>query len=263
MRIGVIGGTGAAFPIGDLAEIHMDTPYGPFEAAVGHVDEEGGREVVFVQRHGADHARLSSAVEHRANLWGLKESGVAGIVATTVCGVIDPAVGLGRAIVFDDMLFPDNRLPDGRACTFFDTPGQAGCGHFIFDSPFSPSLRKAAIAAAVGSGLDVVDGGCYAYALGPRFNTKAEIRTFATAGAIAVSQTAGPEATLAGELELPYCLLGFGVDYANGVMPVPTPVDILDENIALSESAFQTMVAGIVRGWKPCEFDTGFIYRFE
>ena len=33
----------------------------------------------------------------------------------------------------------------------------------------------------------------------------------------AVSQTAGPETVLAGEAELPFALVGYATDYANGV----------------------------------------------
>ena len=43
----------------------------------------------------------------------------------------------------------------------------------------------------------------------------------------AVSQTAGPETVLAGEAEMPYALLGYATDYANGVKPEPTPVEEL------------------------------------
>ena len=61
------------------------------------------------------------------------------------------------------------------------------------------------------------DGGCYGHVDGPRFNTRAEIRGLAACGVTAVSQTAGPETVLCGEAELPYALLGFLTDYANGV----------------------------------------------
>lgn len=263
MRIGFIGGTSSGLALEGERRLVSETPYGSFEAVVGSLAGIPDREIVFVRRHGVGHERLSSSVAHRVNIHGLREAGVTGVIATTVCGVLDPALGLGRAIVFDDLYFPDNRLPDGSPCTFFDEPGRAGRGHFIFSGPFSPSLRAAAIAAADAAGLDVAVAGTYAYSLGPRFNTKAEIRTFHAAGACAVSQTAGPEAVLAGELELPYCLVGFGVDFANGVTDEPTPVETLDANIALSASAFTAVVSGAAADWQPpANFDTGFVYRF-
>ena len=87
------------------------------------------------------------------------------------------------------------------------------------------------------------DGGCYGHVDGPRFNTKAEIRALAAAGVTAVSQTAGPETVLAGEAELPFALMGYATDYANGVQPEPTPVERLLELIAASTESFARVLA--------------------
>ena len=86
------------------------------------------------------------------------------------------------------------------------------------------------------------DGGCYGMVDGPRFNTRAEIRGLAACGVTAVSQTAGPETVLCGELELPYALLGFATDYANGVMDEATPVSTLVEMMARSTDAFSAVL---------------------
>jgi len=48
----------------------------------------------------------------------------------------------------------------------------------------------------------------------PRFNTPSEIAQLAACGVTAVSQTAGPETVLCGELELPFGLIGFVTDFA-------------------------------------------------
>ena len=62
-------------------------------------------------------------------------------------------------------------------------------------------------------------GGTYGYVDGPRFNTPTEIAQLAACGVTCVSQTAGPETVLCGELELPFALMGFVTDYANDVKP--------------------------------------------
>ena len=180
-----------------------------------------------------------------------------------MCGVIDPAIPLGRGILFDDLLFPDNRLPDGSPCTFFDTPSDPQRGHLIAPSPFSASLRERVSRAAQGVDIGLHEGGTYAYSLGPRFNAKPEIASFAACGATAVSQTAGPEAVLAAELEIPYCLLGFGVDYANGVASVPTSADEIGRNVGLSVAAFSAVLRAVAETYEPVAFDTGFIYRMD
>jgi purine nucleoside phosphorylase len=99
---------------------------------------------------------------------------------------------------------------------------------------------------------------------GPRFNSKAEIRGLAAAGVTAVSQTAGPEAVLCGEAELPYALAGYATDYANGVSPEPTPVAELLERIAASTDVFGRVVAEALpalAGAPPAP--PGTVYRFD
>ena len=103
-------------------------------------------------------------------------------------------------------------------------------------------LRAALLAGAAEAGVPMRDGGCYGHVDGPRFNTKAEIRGLAAAGVTAVSQTAGPETVLAGESEIPFALVGYATDYANGVQPEATPVERLLELIAASTDAFATLL---------------------
>jgi len=88
------------------------------------------------------------------------------------------------------------------------------------------------------AGFHVRDGGCYGHVDGPRFNTRTEIRQLQNCGVTVVSQTAGPETVLAGEAEIPYALLGYATDYANGVSSQATPVSELIRLIAASGATF-------------------------
>jgi purine nucleoside phosphorylase len=116
-------------------------------------------------------------------------------------------------------------------------------GHWIYEDPFSADVRSVWLEACLTAGLSVRDGGCYGHVDGPRFNTRAEIRSLAQAGVTAVSQTAGPETVLCGEAELPYALLGYATDYANGVQPEPTPVAELLRLIEASKDSFARVLA--------------------
>ena len=83
------------------------------------------------------------------------------------------------------------------------------------------------------------DGGCYGHVDGPRFNTQTEIRMLCRPASPRSSQTAGPETVLAGEAKVPYALLGYATDYANGVKPeAPTPVEELVRLVAASTATF-------------------------
>ena len=245
MAIGVITGSGTyALPdFGSGPTEEVETPFGPAPVTAGTF---AGVEVVHVSRHREGHRLLSHQVTHQANIWALRERGAAGVLAVTVCGAVDASLPLGTLVVFDDVHFLANRLPDGSACTLHTEPGKAGRGHWIYDSPFSGALRGALLEGAREAGHEVRDGGCYGHVDGPRFNTRTEIRTLAQVGVTAVSQTAGPETVLCGEAELPYALLGYATDYANGVTDEPTPVEELVRLIGASGETFATTLAAAV-----------------
>lgn len=261
--IGIITGSGT-YALPDFeggAPEAVSTRWG--EALVTH-GRFAGTEVLHLSRHGEGHVRLSNHVAHRANIAALAQAGADAVIAVTVCGGVDPSLELGSLICFDDVHFVANRLPDGDMCTFFAEPGDPLRGHWIYEDPYAPALRSALLEGAERAGHIMRDGGCYGHVDGPRFNTKAEIRGLAACGVSAVSQTAGPETVLAGELELPYALLGYVTDYANGVVEEPTPVATLLEMMGRSTAVLASVLAAALpridaAGLAP----TGMVYRFE
>jgi purine nucleoside phosphorylase len=263
MRVGVLTGTGTyALPgagegrLENVITVHGNVP-------VTHVDF-GDVEVLHVSRHGAGHKRLSNHVAHRANIAALRQCGAEAIVAVTVCGAVDPSVPLGSLLVFDDLHFLANRLADGSLCTLYDEPGDPLRGHWIYERPFSDGVREALLAGCRDAGVPARDGGCYGHVDGPRFNTRAEIRSLAAAGVTAVSQTAGPETVLAAEAEIPYGLLGYATDYANGVKETPTPVEELIRLIGASGEVFAAVLRrALPRLGESAARPSGVIYRFE
>jgi purine nucleoside phosphorylase len=263
MRVAVITGTGTyTLPGLELSPAdRIATPFG--EAVVSH-GALGAVEVVHVSRHEEGHKRLSSQVAHRANVAALRELEVECVLAVTVCGALDPSLALGSLVVFDDLHFLTNRLADGSLCTLHDTPGDPERGHWIYERPFSEGARAALLEACADAGVAARNGGCYGHVDGPRFNTRAEIRSLAHAGVTAVSQTAGPEVVLCGEAEIPYALLGYATDYANGVKPEPTPIPELVRLIEASKDVFASVLSRaldklVARPPRPA----GEVYRFE
>jgi 5'-methylthioadenosine phosphorylase len=262
VRVGVLTGTGtyALDDARDDPEI-VSTRWG--DAIVARADT-GGVEVLHVARHEEGHQRLSNHVRHQANIAALKELGADCAIGVTVCGAVDPSVPLGSLVVFDDLHFLGNRLADGQLCTFYDAPGDPLRGHWIYDGPFSDGLRHVLLDACVEARVPARDGGVYGHVDGPRFNTRAEIRSLALAGVTAVSQTAGPETVLCGEAELPYALLGYATDYANGVSEEPTPVDELLRLIAASKGVLRQVLGRALARLPAADIGpAGTIYRFE
>ncbi len=265
MAIGVITGSGTyALPGFEHAEVEaVQTPFGSIEVSRG---EFGGVDLLHVSRHGVGHVRLSNHVEHRANIWALNDLGARAVIGCTACGAVDPSLELGLLVVFDDLHFISNRLPDGSLCTFSTEPGDPRRGHWILHGgPFSPGVRAALLAAAADGGHAARDGGTYGHVDGPRFNTPTEIAQLAGCGVAAVSQTGGPEAVLCGELEVPYGLAGFVTDHANEVVPgEPTSVATLFELMGRSPAVFADVVAGAIgRLEREPPAPAGTMYRFE
>jgi purine nucleoside phosphorylase len=261
--IGILTGSGTyslpGFEGGAAEEI--ETPFGPAFVSRGSF---AGADVLHIARHRAGHELLSSQVTHQANIWALRELGASGVLAVTVCGALDRELELGTLVVFDDLWFLANRLPDGSLCTLHVEPGAPGRGHWIFDRPFAPVLREALLEGAREAGFAVRDGGCYGHVDGPRFNTRTEIRQLQQAGVTVVSQTAGPETVLCGEADLPYALIGYATDYANGVSAEPTPVEELVRLIGASTETFAaTLAAAVPRAAAASLEPNGTHYRFD
>src|SRR3954447_11991219 len=151
MTIGIITGSGTyALPALEAgASEEVATPFGAAGVTEGRF---AGTDVLHIARHGDGHQRLSSQVAHRANIAALRDRGADAILAVTVCGALDPELELGTLIVFDDLHFLANRLPDGAICTLHTEPGAPGRGHWIFDRPFAEPLRAALLEGARDAG---------------------------------------------------------------------------------------------------------------
>jgi purine nucleoside phosphorylase len=244
MRVGVITGSGTyALPGFEGAQaLSVTTPYGDVSVNEG---EWSGMDVTHIARHGLGHERLSNLVNHRANIFALKSRGASAVIGLTACGAVDPTLELGSVVIFDDLHFASNRLPDGSLCTFFDAVGDSLRGHWILQGgPFSEGLIEMLTAGAVAAEVSFQAGGIYGHVDGPRFNTPVEIAQLAGLGVSAISQTGGPETVLCGEMELPFALVGFVTDYANEVVPgEPTPVATLAELMGRAPAVF----AGLLR----------------
>ena len=245
--IGLITGTGL-YELDGLEgrrSERVETPYGGVEVTLGTL---AGVAVAHVPRHGAGHARLSNQVTPRANVAAIAAAGARALVSTTVCGAVDPTLELGSLIVFDDLHFPSNRLADGSLCTLFTSPEIPGRGHWIYEKPYGAAVRAALVAGGRAAGLEVRDGGTYGHVDGPRLNTVSEISQLAATGIAAVSQTGGPETVLAGEARLPFALMGFVTDHANGVTEELTPAETLARLFGESSGYFQRALRAALPG---------------
>ncbi len=207
--VGLIGGSG----LGDASILEHDepkaitTPFGaPSDAPrVGH---HGDLTVVFIPRHGRDHRIPPHKLNHRANLWALKELGATQILATSSTGSLKKPLHPGTFVVPHDFVSFWN-IP-----TFHDD-------RVVHATPsLDEELRDVLSAAAKRAGVTARSRGVYVQTTGPRLETKAEIAYFRTLGDV-LGMTMASEATLASELEIPYASLCSVDNFCHGIVDRP------------------------------------------
>lgn len=216
----LIGGS-AALP-GAAAFVPVSVPRGDFgpPSAAPRRGRLGGRDVIWLARHGEPHRIAPHLVNYRANIDLLARLDVCGVVALTTVGGISDRAATGAWLLPDQLI----DYTWGRAHTFSDADDLL---HADFAEPFDAALRADLAAAARRAGVGVVEGGVYGATQGPRFETAAEIVRMARDGCDVVGMTAMPEAGLARERGLRYALLSLVVNPAAGRAADPFDLDAI------------------------------------
>ncbi|MDZ4097891.1 MAG: S-methyl-5'-thioinosine phosphorylase [Methylophilaceae bacterium] len=210
--LGIIGGTGLT-QLANLTVVRRQiirTPYGEPSAPLVF-GEVGGRQVVFLARHGGGHTIPPHAVNYRANLWAMHSVGVSHVVAVATVGGIHPDLGPGRIAIPDQIL----DYTHSRKTSFHDGQ-ELPVRHIDFTEPYSAAVRKLIKQAATEANEAVIDGGVYATVQGPRLETAAEINKLERDGATMVGMTGMPEAALARELDVEYAAICPVANHAAG-----------------------------------------------
>jgi len=188
----------------------LRTPYGEPSAPMVY-GTVGGRDIIFLPRHGHGHTIPPHRVNYQANLWALKECGVSHIIAVNAVGAINVAFVPGSLVLPDQII----DYTYERAHTFFGSSPEP-VTHVDFTYPYCEALRGVLRDGAARAGLELVSGATYAATQGPRFETIAEIRRLERDGADIVGMTGMPEAGLARELGLCYASLAVVANFAAG-----------------------------------------------
>ena len=207
--IGVIGGSGLASPtlFIEPKETFAETPFGATSGPVVLARHRTMR-VAFLSRHGPELRIPPHRVNHRANLWALKEAGADRIIGVSSVGSLKLPIRPGTFVAPHDYV------------AFWDIPTYFDDETTHVTPTMDDGLRKVLLSAARKEGARVAAKGVYVQATGPRLETKAEIAFFATIGDV-VGMTVASEATLAAELGVPYAALCSVDNYAHGLTPKP------------------------------------------
>lgn len=243
-RIGLIGGSGLDRWSGDVQNearvAAVTTPYGAPSAALRTFSLPQG-EVVFIPRHGDDHAVAPHRINYRANIHALAAAGVEAILAVNAVGSLD------RNLTPGSLVLP-RQLIDytwGRESSFLDGDAEP-LDHVEFAEPFSGHWRAPLLRAAESQGIAMHDGGCIAVTQGPRLETAAEVRRLASDGCDLVGMTTMPEAALARERGVPYVTIAAVANLGAGLDAAPITMEAIAETLAKTLEDVPRLVAALL-----------------
>ena len=228
--VGIIGGSalGDAFTLEDEQARFLVTPHGA-PSDPPRTGKRGPMTVVFLPRHGKDHRIPPHKLNHRANVWALKELGVTHILGTSSTGSLKKTIRPGTFVV------PDDFVSFWTIPTYFDE-------RVVHATPsLDEGLRNALVAGARDARAAVRGQGVYVQTIGPRLETRAEIAYFKTIGDV-VGMTMASEATLASELGLPYAALCTVDNFANGIVDEPLTFEGIRETQRANEDLTRSIV---------------------
>ncbi len=207
--LGIIGGSGIYDLSGlDIMEERaVETPFGA-PSAPFVMGTLGGKELVFLARHGRSHGLLPHEVNYRANIWALKKLGVKRLIGISAVGSLRHEMKPG------DLCIPDQYfdfVKGAREKSFF---GGGMAAHVSTAEPTCPSLTKGLFKAAQERDTEVHTGVTYGCVDGPRLGTRAESFFLKNAAACdLVGMTNVPEAFLAREAQICYSTICVVTDY--------------------------------------------------
>ncbi len=195
--------------MGRLAVVLGSSALGPGGETIAAAGAEHGAAIV--QRHGDGAYRLPHEIDHAANLRTLAEQGCDRVLGIGSVGSLSTELPVGSVVCPDDFI----ALHLGLS-TFVDERAHRAPG-------FDAEWRREVIDAWRSGGGELRDGGVYWQAVGPRFETPAEIRLMA-AHADLVGMTIAAECIVAAELGLSYAAVCVVDNLANGIGTAPLEI---------------------------------------
>ncbi len=171
-------------------------------------------QMIFIVRHGNDPAEyiLPHRINHRANLQAMKDLGITEVIGINSTGSLKKTLCPGMIVIPDDFI------------TLTATPTIHHDKAVHITPSLNESVRQKLIVAARDCSLDVVETGTYWQVMGPRLETKAEIRMMANYADI-VGMTMANEAVTALEMDLPYASACSIDNFGNGLVEKPLSME--------------------------------------
>jgi 5'-methylthioadenosine phosphorylase len=193
-----------------------------------------GEGVIFLPRHGEKRNIPPHRINHKANIWCLKEMGVKWIVGVNSVG------SLHKRITPEYFVVPHDYINFSNIPTFFDDE----CVHIT--PGMDEELREAIISSLRDSGEPFIDNGVYIQTKGPRLETTAEVRMLSNFGDI-VGMTMASEATASKELGLRYASICSVDNFCHGIEARPLRAEEIRKNAQRKAKAVKKILADLIK----------------
>uniref|UniRef100_A0A7S3E885 Nucleoside phosphorylase domain-containing protein n=1 Tax=Rhodosorus marinus TaxID=101924 RepID=A0A7S3E885_9RHOD len=238
-RIAVIGGTSLLHSnlFDHFKEKVVETEHGN---VIVYTDETGEYSTLFIQRHHADATKGAAVynpphvMNQKSYIAALKSLDVSTILGVCSVGSLTKEYDTGTLVVPDDFF-------NQASITYFDDAR----GHLV--PAFSEKVRQTILTALGEAGPQkTVASGTYVQTVGPRFETKAEVRFLSSLGDV-IGMTAASEAVLALELGMDYAVICMIDNYANGLVGGTLTEEEFRTNVKLNEKTVETAVQAILK----------------
>ncbi|MGH1469938.1 MAG: S-methyl-5'-thioinosine phosphorylase [Cellvibrionaceae bacterium] len=250
--LGVIGGSGFDdfMALSEREEFSVETPFGVSkDVSCGLIDSH---HVVFIPRHGKQHAIAPHEINYRANMWALKKLGVSHVLAINAVGGIHEDLGPGCLAIPDQII----DYSYGREHTYYSGHGAnneknddvlseflaSSLDHIDFTFPYEGDWREFVLSQcknhveehkkSLSASLGLLEQGVYGCTQGPRLETAAEVMRLKRDGCDMIGMTGMPEAALAKELSLPYACIAISVNWAAGLSDEQITYELIKSHLA-------------------------------
>ncbi|MGL5734471.1 MAG: S-methyl-5'-thioadenosine phosphorylase, partial [Beijerinckiaceae bacterium] len=184
--LGIIGGSGVYdLPgVSDVRELSVASPWGEPSDRL-RIGRIGGREVVFLARHGRGHRLSPSGINYRANIDSMKRAGVTDLVSLSAVGSFREELPPGLFVLPDQ--YVDRTVQ--RNISFF---GNGCVAHVSMAHPVGPRLQERIAGVAAQEAIPLRRGGTLVVIEGPQFSSFAESTAYRAQGFDLIGMTAMP-----------------------------------------------------------------------
>jgi len=237
--LGIIGGSSFLDGL-ELSKAGAEATPRQVTTERGAVTVRDAGEFILLLRHGDDRYYPPHRIPHHAHVLAMEELGVRHVVAFASTGSLLPEIRPGAVVVPDDYM---SCHPPPTFCE--DEPL-----HIVpeLDAELREFLLEAGSSAASATSVRIRDGGVYAETRGPRFETRAEIRSLAR-DAHLVGMTAASEATLFQEWGLGYAVLCIVDNWAHGIGTGSLTLEAFRERQAANSELAHRLLGQVMESW--------------